>query len=156
MKRKLVVELISFLLMLIFLYAAFSKWFAFKTFRDEINNQPYPNWLTPWIIYSIPPLEVLITLALMFERTRKVGLYASLILMSVFSMYTIAVMLNFFAYVPCSCGGIIKDLAWIKNLSWNQHLLLNLFMVAISIVGIVLHKNRFNKDRPTKSMVVAS
>jgi putative oxidoreductase len=150
MKRKFVVELISFLLMLIFLYAAFSKWFAFKTYKDEINNQPYPNWLTPWIIYSIPPLEVLITLALMFEKTRKAGLYASLILMSAFSMYTIAVMLNFFAYVPCSCGGIIK------NLSWNQHLFLNLFMVAISIVGIVLHKNRFNKGGSTKSIAVAS
>lgn len=148
MKRKFFVELISFLLMSLFLYAAFSRWFAFWEFKNEIDNQPYSNRLTPWIIYSIPPIEVLITLTLMFERTRKTGLYASLILMSIFSLYTIAVLLKLFAYVPCSCGGIIK------HLSWSQHLFLNLFMVAISIAGIVLSK-KLSKNGAAKPMVVA-
>lgn len=147
MKRKLVVELISFLLMSLFLYAAFSRWFAFGEFKNEIDNQPYSNQLTPWIIYSIPSIEVLIALALMFERTRTVGLYASLILMSVFSLYTVAALLKLFAYVPCSCGGIVKDL------SWTQHLLLNLFSVGISLVGILLRRNWLSRNGATKSIV---
>ena len=149
MKRKIVVELSAFLLMSLFLYASFSKWFMFSTFRNDIDNQPFPNGLTPWIIYGIPPLEVLITLALMFERTRTSGFYASLILMLAFSLYTAAVLLDFFAYVPCSCGGIIRDL------SWKNHLILNLFFVAISLAGILLRRNRFSKDE-TKKMVIAS
>lgn len=148
MKRKIVVELISFLLMSLFLYAAFSKWLAFGQFRNDINNQPFPNSLTPFIIYLLPPIEVLITVALMFERTRTVGLCASLILMSAFSIYTAAVLMNFFDYVPCSCGGIIR------NLSWPNHLILNLFFVAISFVGILLRRNRFGKDGRTKPMVI--
>lgn len=149
MKRKLIVEVIAFLLMLLFLYASVSKWLTFTTFTNDINNQPFPNWLTPWITWTLPPLEVLITLALMFDRTRTAGLYASLILMTAFSMYTAAVLLRFFDYVPCSCGGIIR------NLSWTQHLFLNLFFVAISIVGILLRRNELRRDGSTKRVVIA-
>jgi len=149
MKRKLIVEVTAFLLMLLFLYASVSKWLDFRTFTNEINNQPFPNWLTPWIIWIVPPLEVLITLALMFERTRTAGFYASLILMSAFSIYTGAVLLHFFDYIPCSCGGIIKDL------SWSEHLILNLFFVAISITAILLRRNRYSKDGPDKPVIIA-
>ncbi len=140
MKRKLIVEVIAFLLMLLFLFASVSKWLAFKTFIGDINNQPFPNWLTPWITNLLPPIEVMIVLALMFEKTRTAGLYASLILMTAFSIYSAAVLLKFFDYIPCSCGGIIK------NLSWRDNLILNLFFVAISIAGILLRKNRFRKE----------
>lgn len=149
MKRKLIVEVIAFLLMLLFLFASVSKWLAFKTFVGDINNQPFPNWLTPWITYLLPPIEVSITLALMFERTRTAGLYASLILMSAFSAYSAAVLLKFFDYIPCSCGGIIK------NLTWSENLILNLFFVAISVAGIILRKDRFSKDGPNKQIVIS-
>ena len=148
MKRKLIVEVIAFLLMLLYLFASVSKWLTFRTFTNDINNQPFPNGLTPWIIYSVPPLQVAIVFALMFERTRTLGFYASLILMSVYSVYTAAVLLKFFDYVPCSCGGIIR------NLTWSQHLFLNLFFVALSIAGIVLRRNRFSKDGPTKQVMI--
>lgn len=149
MKRKMIVEVIAFLLMLLFLFASVSKWLAFKTFIGDINNQPFPNWLTPWITNLLPPMEVLIVLALMFEKTRTAGFYASLILMTAFSIYSAAVLLKFFDYIPCSCGGIIK------NLSWRDNLILNLFFVAISIAGIVLRKNRFGKEGPNKPMAIS-
>ena len=38
MKRKMIVEVIAFLLMLLFLFASVSKWLAFKTFIGDINN----------------------------------------------------------------------------------------------------------------------
>ncbi len=149
MKRTLIVELIAFLLMLLFLFASVSKWLAFKTFIGDINNQPFPNWLTPWITNLLPPIEVLIVLALMFERTRTAGFYASLILMMAFSIYSAAVLLHFFDYVPCSCGGIIK------NLSWPENLVLNLFFVCISIAGLVLRRNRSGKGSPNQQVVIA-
>jgi Na+/proline symporter len=91
---------------------------------------------------------VLIALTLMFERTRKAGFYASLILMSVFSIYNAAVLLHFFDYVPCSCGGLSK------KLSWPQQLIINLFFVAISIAGVWLQGKRSDKDRSSKPVVV--
>lgn len=134
MRRKIVIEIISSLLILLFLYASVSKWLTFKVFIGEMNNQPLPNWMTPWLVWSIPSIEVLISLALIFERTRLKAFYASLFLMFVFTVYSAAILLHAFAYVPCSCGGVIR------KLTWPQHLFFNLFFVGISLAGIVLKK----------------
>lgn len=136
MNRKVIIEIISSLLVLLFLYASLSKFFDFKHFIGEMNNQPFPNWMTPYLVWSIPLLEIIITLALVFERTRTKGLYASLILMTAFTIYTIAILFRLFGRIPCSCGGVIE------KLTWQQHLLFNLFFVAISFVAILLRKPR--------------
>jgi putative oxidoreductase len=134
MKRKIIIEIISSLLILLFLYASVSKWLAFKLFIGEMNNQPFPNWMTPFLVWSIPFIEVVIALGLIFEKTRIPALYASLLLMSAFTIYTIVVLLHAFKYIPCSCGGVIR------KLTWSQHLFFNLFFVGISILAIVLKK----------------
>jgi putative oxidoreductase len=134
MKRKIIIEIISSLLILLFLYASVSKWLAFKTFIGEMNNQPFPNWITPFLVWSIPFIEVLIVVGLIFEKTRVPALYASLFLMLAFTVYTVAILLHAFKYIPCSCGGVIR------KLTWPQHLFFNLFFVGISILGIMLKK----------------
>lgn len=121
-------------MILLFLYASVSKWLAFKSFIGDMNNQPFPNWMTPWLVWSIPTIEVLIVLLLIFDKTRVSGLYASLVVMLAFTIYTAAVLLHAFKYVPCSCGGVIR------KLTWPQHLVFNLFFVAISVAGILLLK----------------
>jgi putative oxidoreductase len=134
MKRKIIIEIISSLLILLFLYASVSKWLAFKLFIGEMNNQPFPNWITPLLVWSIPILEVLIVVGLMIEKTRIPALYASLFLMLAFTIYTVAILLHAFKYIPCSCGGVIR------KLTWTQHLFFNLFFVGISLLGIILKK----------------
>lgn len=134
MKRKIIIELISSLLILLFLYASVSKWLAWRTFIGDMNNQPFPNWITPFLVWSIPTIEVLIAVALIFERARVKAFYASLFLMLAFTIYTVAILLHAFKYVPCSCGGVIR------KLTWPQHLFFNLFFVGISILGIILKK----------------
>ena len=134
MKRKIIIEIISSLLILLFLYASVSKWLAFKTFIGEMNNQPFPNWMTPFLVWSIPFIEVLIAIGLIFEKTRVQSFYASLILMLAFTIYTVVILLHAFKYIPCSCGGVIR------KLTWPQHLFFNLFFVGISILGIMLKK----------------
>jgi hypothetical protein len=134
MKRKIIIEIISSLLILLFLYASVSKWLAFKTFIGDMNNQPFPNWMTPYLVIIIPVLEVLIAVGLIFEKTRVPALYASFVLMMAFTIYTVAVLSHAFKYVPCSCGGVIK------KLTWPQHLFFNLFFVAISVLGIWLKR----------------
>ena len=134
MKRKIIIEIISSLLILLFLYASVSKWLAFKVFIGEMNNQPFPNWMTPFLVWSIPIIEVIIAIGLIFERTRIPALYASLVLMSAFTIYTVVILLHAFKYIPCSCGGVIR------KLTWPQHLFFNLFFVGISLLGIFLKK----------------
>lgn len=143
-KRRIIVEVICSLLVLLFLYTSLSKWLDFKTFIAEMNNQPFPNAMTPWIVWILPVSEVLIVLLLLFEKTRSIGLWTSLVLMTLFTIYTALVLLNVFHRVPCSCGGVIK------NLTWKQHLVFNLFFTGISIAGIVLRRND-TRNKATKT-----
>jgi hypothetical protein len=131
-KRQLLLEIFATLLILLFLYASLSKFLDFRTFIKEMNNQPLPNSWTPFLVWFIPCLEIFLSITLVLERTRLMGFYGSLILMSLFTIYTAVILLHFFSYIPCSCGGIIK------RLSWRQHLIFNLFFIAVSLGGIIL------------------
>jgi putative oxidoreductase len=135
-KRQVLLECISALLIMLFLYASLSKFLDFHTFIGEMNNQPLPNSWTPFLVWFIPCSEILICVALLFERTRLLGLYASLVLMSLFTIYSIIIILNFFGRIPCSCGGVIK------RLTWRQHIVLNLFYMALSITGIIIQRRK--------------
>jgi putative oxidoreductase len=128
--RNVITEIIVLLLVILFLYTGLNKFMDFKGFTYDLNNQPFPNSLTPFLKWAIPLSEIAIVGSLLFEKTRMIGLYASLILMSVFTLYTALVLLHVFEYVPCSCGGVIK------YLTWPQHLLFNLFFVIITIIAI--------------------
>ena len=139
-KRQVILESIAALLILLFLYASLSKFLDFHTFIGEMNNQPLPNSWTPFLVWFIPCSEILMCIALLFERTRLIGFYAALFFMSLFTIYSIIIVFNFFGRIPCSCGGVIK------RLTWNQHIVLNLFFVALSISGIVLQRRKFFKS----------
>lgn len=133
---KITSEIISFLIVLLFVYAASSKLYDFKGFVSEMNNQPFPDSWTPFLTTAIPAAEIAIAVSLLFRSTTIAGLYASLLLMIAFSIYTVLVLLNVFSFVPCSCGGVLK------LLSWKQHLVFNLFFVFISGVAIAIEKNK--------------
>ncbi len=135
-RRQLFIELIVSLLILLFLYASISKFLDFDRHIHEMSNQPLPRFMRPFLIWGIPPLEIAISIALIFERSRMTGLYASLVLMALFTLYTGFVLFHFFPYIPCSCGGVIR------KLTWGQHLVLNLFFVGIALTGIVLQHKR--------------
>jgi putative oxidoreductase len=136
LKKQVALECVCALLVVLFLYASISKFLDFKTFIDQMNNQPLPNSLTPFLVWAIPLLEISISVILLFEYTRLLGLYASLTLMILFTIYTGIVLLHFFPYIPCSCGGVIR------HLTWGQHLILNLFYILISVLGIILQRRK--------------
>lgn len=133
-KKRIFTEIVVVLLVILLLYTAVSKFVDFNGFTYDLNNQPFPNSLTPLLRWLIPITEISIVIALLFEKTRLIGLYASLVLMSLFTIYTALVLFHVFEYVPCSCGGVIK------NLTWPQHLIFNLFFVAITSLALRVNK----------------
>jgi len=139
-RRQVFIECISALLIMLFLYASVSKFLDFRRFIGDVNNQPFPNSWTPFLIWFIPFTEIATALALMTERARLIGFYAALILMTLFTLYTIFILFHFFSYVPCSCGGVIR------NLTWGQHLVFNLFFVILCFCGITLQRRKYFKS----------
>lgn len=135
-RKKLILEISSLLLFALFAYTAASKFQDFNMFVLELNNQPFPNWMTPYLAWSLPSIELLIAASLIFAKTKRIGYWASFVLMFLFTTYTALVLLHVFKKVPCSCGGVIS------MLSWKQHLIFNMFFLALATIGIRLTRNR--------------
>jgi hypothetical protein len=133
MKQKIFTEIISFLLTLLFVYAATAKLLEYPRFKDQLSVEPLIASYKNILAWLLPAVELGVAALLTVKNTRFYGLYASLILLIVFTGY-IAGMLLSATSLPCSCGGVIN------GLSWKEHLLFNLFFIAISIAGIVLKR----------------
>ena len=131
LKRNILIEIISSLLIILFIYTALSKLSSYTTFTVQLSKSPFITSFATSIAWSIPAVEILISLLLVFKRTRLFGLYASFFIMSLFTAYLI-IMLNFSYHIPCSCGGVLQ------NLSWNDHIVFNAFFIVIAGAGVLL------------------
>jgi hypothetical protein len=95
-------------------------------------NQPFPVGFSTFLIWTLPSVETIISLIIIYNSTRLWGMYAFMIMMTLFTFYVAAILLHFFPRAPCPCGGFMK------LLSWPQHLLLNIFFIILSYAGIRL------------------
>src|SRR6185312_13084594 len=107
MSRKLLIEVIASLLILLFIYAAISKLIDYEEFKIQLSKSPFINQFANSVAWSLPVGEIVVGISLSFYKTRIIGLYASLFLLTMFSGY-IYTMLNYSYYIPCSCGGILS------------------------------------------------
>jgi hypothetical protein len=133
MKRKISIEIISFLFILLFLYASLSKAFDYRAFVVQVGQSPILTGfgrIIPWLIISI---EFVLVIILMIPRLRLIGFCLSFSIMVMFTAYIIAI-LRFSNYVPCSCGGVLA------RMGWSEHLVFNLVFTALSVVGIILQE----------------
>jgi putative oxidoreductase len=124
------------MLIFLFVYTALSKLLDVDTFRNALNNQPFANQLTAFLLVFIPAYELIAVLTLILTNKGSLGFIVSGLMMLIFTIYAAAVYFNFFPYVPCSCGGVLA------KLSWETHLLLNLFFLLICVWGYFLTKRR--------------
>ncbi len=132
--RRLAVQSISSLLILLFSYVAISKLADFDTFEWQMMNQPLPGFVARVLIWAVSFSELIIVMLLTFSSLRWYGMVCSLVLMLLFTIYVGAVVLHFFHRVPCSCGGVLK------SMGWEVHLVFNLFFVGLSLVGVWVGK----------------
>lgn len=100
-----------------------------------IRNQPFSRPVNDFLAHALPVTEIITVILLVIHTTRLWGLYLSLLLMFLFTGYVLAILLGLFGRIPCSCGGVIK------LLGWKEHLVFNIFFLAISIAAIRLHKH---------------
>ncbi|MEJ8841491.1 MauE/DoxX family redox-associated membrane protein [Lacibacter sp. H375] len=129
MKKLPVLQIASSLLILLFAYTAFSKLFDYRAFTQTLSESPLIHNGADTIAWLLPATELVVVLLLFFEQTRKAGLYASLVLLSVFTLY-IGIMLLFVKELPCSCGGVLN------KMSWKEHLFFNAGFLVINLIAI--------------------
>ncbi|WP_232424356.1 MauE/DoxX family redox-associated membrane protein [Flavobacterium sp. WG21] len=109
------IEVISFLYVVLFVYAAVSKLLDFENFRVQLGQSPLLSAFAGVIAWIVPALELFIALLIVSKRWRIIGLFGALGLMIMFTAY-IFIILNYSSFVPCSCGGILEKLGWTEHL----------------------------------------
>lgn len=133
MKSKITVEIIGFLFILLFVYAALMKLMDVEKFQVQLGQSPMLMAFAEPVSFLLPITELIVAGMLAFSRTLLIGLYASFTLMALFTGY-IVIILNFASHVPCSCGGILE------RMGWTEHLIFNIVFVLVAVTGIVLIK----------------
>lgn len=122
----------SFLLAALFFYAAYNKLIIYKTFVSQLKSSPITTGYENILVWLVPSVEILIGAALLFKRTRLIGLWSSFFLMLVFTAYAFVVP-HFFKQETCSCGGIISQF------SWQGHFYLNLGFTVLAGIALSLY-----------------
>lgn len=140
MRRKIIIEIISFLFILLFVYAALNKILDYQKFSIQIGQSPLLTGFggsIPWLVLTA---ETIIALLLAIPRSRFIAFFAAFSLMVMFTAYIVAI-LNFSSYVPCSCGGVLE------KLDWTEHLIFNSAFVLLGLVGIVLQAEEIKETK---------
>jgi uncharacterized membrane protein YphA (DoxX/SURF4 family) len=131
MNSRKIVETISYLFILLFVYAAVSKLLTYERFILQIGASPILFPYARPLAILVPAVELLVGIALVTEKFRLAGLYASFALMLIFTFYIITI-LQFSEHIPCSCGGVLEFLGW------RAHLFFNVGFVVLSVVAVLL------------------
>ncbi|MFP5436796.1 MAG: MauE/DoxX family redox-associated membrane protein [Bacteroidia bacterium] len=137
--KRIAIEVICLLYILLFIYAATSKLLDFSNFQVQIAQSPllsaYAGIIAPLVI----AVEFLIVLLLWLKPLRSVGLYASFSLMVSFTVY-IYLILNYSEFIPCSCGGILE------KLGWTEHMAFNIFFILLAVLALLLKERASGKS----------
>lgn len=139
-----IIEIISLLFVILFLYTGIAKLMDFFLFEEQLAESPILEPVAPIIAWGLPITEFIVSLLLFFPRYRLKGLYASFVLMVLFTAYVI-VILSIDKELPCSCGGIMVEL------SWQGHLIFNGVSVGLALLAILLFK-RLKRDEAANSL----
>lgn len=136
MKRSNVaIVIICTLIIALFVYASTAKLLDYYNFQFGLSESPFIAPFSNILAWAVPASELLIVGLLVIPALRLVGLYASFLLMSLFTVY-IAAMLLSGSDIPCSCGGILEEM------SWEAHIVFNGVFVALSAYGIYLQRKK--------------
>lgn len=132
--KTITVDIICILFILLFIYAAVSKLLDYENFKAQLGRSTLLSRFWNWI-WIVPTVEILIAILLPIPKTRLLGLYGSFSLMTMFTVYIIAI-LQFSEFIPCSCGGVLQ------KMSWTEHLWFNVIFILLAFTGIVLESRK--------------
>ncbi|MFD2938481.1 MauE/DoxX family redox-associated membrane protein [Flavobacterium sp.] len=148
--RNIFIEVISFLYVLLFVYAAISKLLDFENFQVQLGQSPLLSAFAGLFAWIVPATELFIAFLLISKKWRLIGLFLALCLMVMFTVY-IYIILNYSSFVPCSCGGILEEMGW------REHLIFNSVFIILAAAGILILAGMVSKGHLiSKPAVLAS
>ncbi|KGO85909.1 hypothetical protein Q765_13845 [Flavobacterium rivuli WB 3.3-2 = DSM 21788] len=146
--RDYIIQIVCYLYILLFVYAAVSKLLDFENFQAQLGQSPLLSAFAGWVSWIVPVTELVLSIVLLIKPLRLIALFASYLLMVMFSAY-IFIILHYSEFVPCSCGGILE------KMTWQQHLAFNLVFCFLAIVALTISpENTPHHSNPRKKWAV--
>nr|WP_121269896.1 MauE/DoxX family redox-associated membrane protein [Pedobacter schmidteae] len=133
--RKLFLNFSYLSFTILWAYAAISKLGEFQMFKYQMADAPFVSPLADVLVYLVPGIELIVAGMFAIEKTQKLALYLSFVLITIFTIY-VGAMVTFSSKAPCTCGGIIS------SFTWNQHLIFNAAFLVLSIFAIVVQRKQ--------------
>lgn len=143
MNKRIIIEIVTYLYVVLFLYTGIEKFIDFEGFRNTISNAAPIHTFAPFLSWAVPLTEFAIVVLLIYPNWRIYGLYAGGSLMAIFTIY-ISYMFISHSHLPCSCGGVIK------LMNWHQHLYFNSGFVLMAVLSIIIDQ-RYDIDQEQSS-----
>jgi uncharacterized membrane protein YphA (DoxX/SURF4 family) len=135
--KNILIEMVSYLFILLFLYTGVMKLIDHRDFYFAIDKSHILYRFAAILAWLIPMLELAIVICLVIPTLKRIGLYASFILMSLFTIYvTYNAFFTTRAERPCTCGGIIEQM------NWNQHFVFNVFFTGLALCAVLFSRKR--------------
>jgi len=153
-RKHIALQSIRIFLMIFWLYVALDKLWDLQAFHRALQKQPFPKWWADALYWSLPLFELGIALLFVFASSRgkddrrdllnKQRLlphvarrtdvvfnpyHLSALLLLIFSIYIGLGVAGFYSKRPCGCASVFN------GLSWDWHLLVNIGLLALSLLG---------------------
>lgn len=117
--KKNCICIVSFALIILWVYTAVSKLAAYNSFTVQMRAQPLPVWSVPVILIALPVAEITAAALLPWESTRQTGLLLSFLMLTAFAIYVALALSGAYGSIPCACGGIFTFMQWKGHLVFN-------------------------------------
>ncbi|MCY4778914.1 hypothetical protein ORI89_04580 [Sphingobacterium sp. UT-1RO-CII-1] len=116
---------------LLYMYTGYDKLKNIKSFIKGNESIPFIGQYAPLIGWGVPIAEIVLAILLVFPflKLRLPALWASVILMGIFTLY-MALMIKFVPDRLCHCGGVIE------SMSWTLHLIFNIAWLGAGVYAI--------------------
>lgn len=138
--KQLWLTAITMALLALWIVALVDQLFAFAAFQNGMMRHSLPVWLGRVSAWVIPIAEAATILLLVSRTTARYGLWLSSLLLSVFTVYIGLGVMTPWVEFACFCSKFITSLSW-----WG-HFWFNFTFLAVSLAGLVLHRNLQRSD----------
>ncbi len=138
--KKVTVNIISVLLIILFVHAALIKGLDYGVFKNQLSAYPLLSPFAGLIAWMLPAAELLTACLLISPRSRMIGLSVSLSLMVLLSGYIIF-LLQTADKAPCACQGLLGLATWPAQLKFN------LVFLLIALLGFLLQLLAIQEER---------
>ncbi|MDR0265385.1 MAG: hypothetical protein LBJ04_19370 [Sphingobacterium sp.] len=145
--QEFVLQVLTFALLCLWIYVGSKKVFTYAEFRASMIRQPFEDQYGFVLSDILPAVELATGILFIFERTKRLGFWLTLLLMLVFSAYVILALQDTWGSIPCDC--ILEF-----PISWKAHLWINGLVSIACIAGLLLDWNIRKPSRTTRNPIL--